>query len=171
MRKLMIGGCIVSQLVGCVANDETSTRPLATTSTSVGNIALGSAPSDTFQSSISAVDTKPRGLIAPTAVSVPAETVCSVRDLGPDGRGHRVVDREVYSFPKMTQQLVKYPALAQAVGLNEIHDCAGARQFADRYLHFREAHPDFDVDEHPSKAEVFKQFFSDPDNIDRSKFD
>ena len=70
--------------------------------------------------------------------------------------GRRVVDREIYSFPKMNRQLVEYPELARAVGLDQIRDCADARNFAVRYMKYQQAHPDFVAAERPNKADAFK---------------
>ena len=81
-------------------------------------------------------------------------TICNKRDLGPFRDG-RVVDREIYSFPKINQQLAKYPELARSLGLDQIRSCADASNFALGYLKFRQAHPKFDAAEWPDKAEAF----------------
>jgi hypothetical protein len=81
-------------------------------------------------------------------------TICNKRDLGPFRDG-RVVDREIYSFPKINQQLAKYPELARSLGLDQIRSCADASNFALGYLKFRQAHPKLDAAEWPDKAEAF----------------
>jgi hypothetical protein len=93
------------------------------------------------------------------------QTTCSEIDLG-EFRGGRVVDREIYSFPKLNQRLAKYPELAAAIGMTEIKDCEDARLFARRYFEYKQSHPDFDH-EGPSKAEQFEKFLSDPKNVAR----
>jgi len=115
------------------------------------NGTLQGAPSETGSPPVGT--TKSSNLPAPSAASADAETVCSLRDIGPDGRGNRVVDPEVYSFPKLNRQLAKYPELARAVGLEQVRSCDDARLFGERYQRFRAANPDFDKAERPSKAD------------------
>ena len=48
----------------------------------------------------------------PPAASAEAETLCSERYTDADSHGNRaVVSREIYSFPKLNEQLAKYPEL------------------------------------------------------------
>jgi len=87
------------------------------------------------------------------AASADAETVCSEKDVGGDGRGNRAVVREIYSFPKLNQHLAKYPELARAIGLDQVRTCAAARLFAERYHRYNAANPDYAAAEQPSKAD------------------
>lgn len=68
-------------------------------------------------------------------------------------RGGRVVERELYSFPKLNQQLARDPELARAVGLDQVRTCADARLFTERYHRYRDARPDYDRLDRPSKAD------------------
>jgi hypothetical protein len=135
-------------------------RPEAVPSsvTALPSLAPSAAPS-------AAVVTAPSKSGVPVVTNEHGETTCSVRDLG-EFNGGRVVDREVYSFPKLNELLAKYPDFARASGLSEVKDCEGARLFARRYFAYKRDHPTFDH-EGPSKAEQFEKFLSDPDNVAR----
>lgn len=93
------------------------------------------------------------------------ETTCSMTDFGETFRGGLViVDREIYSFPKLNALLRKHPRFAATVGLSEVKTCEDARHFSDRYREYKSAHPDFDH-EGPTKEEQFREFLSDPANV------
>jgi hypothetical protein len=106
------------------------------------------APSASVAATQPSNDPTPR--VAP---SVEGETLCSEREVGGDDQGNVAVVQEVYSFPKLNQQLAKYPELARWIGLEQVRTCADARLFAERYHRFLAEHPGFDAPEGRSKAD------------------
>ncbi|HKO49964.1 MAG TPA: trypsin-like serine protease [Polyangiaceae bacterium] len=91
------------------------------------------------------------------------ETLCSQRDLGADEDGMHVVEREIYNFPKLNEELAQFPELAEATGFRAITDCEGARKYGEAYRAFAAQHPDFRQE--TSKADEFDEMLSDPANI------
>jgi hypothetical protein len=93
------------------------------------------------------------------------EILCSTLDLGVDeDTGFSMVEREVYSLPRINDRLEKHPEMAKGIGIDQVSDCAGAREFMKRYYEYTDAHPDFRL-AGPTKAEQFERFLSDPENV------
>jgi hypothetical protein len=91
------------------------------------------------------------------------ETLCSELDLGVDEYGRQFVDREIYHFGLINDELERYPELAEGTGFTNVSDCESARAYAPKYAEFSAAHPNFRGE--PSKQESFSEFLSDPTNV------
>jgi len=91
------------------------------------------------------------------------ETLCSKQGLGVDEDGRGFVEREIYNFDKINEEIARYPELAEATGFSEVTDCESARAYGEKYAAFNRAHPNFRGD--PSKEAILDDFLSEPDAV------
>lgn len=91
------------------------------------------------------------------------ETLCNKQSLGVDEHGRQWVDREIYNFEKINEEIARYPELAEATGFSEVTDCQSARAYAEKYASFNQANPNFRAGR--SKEEIFDDFLSEPDTV------
>ncbi|MDQ2642265.1 MAG: S1 family peptidase [Myxococcota bacterium] len=90
------------------------------------------------------------------------DTLCGKQSLGVDD-GIAGVDREIYNFERVNEDIARYPEIAEATGISEVTDCESARAYSAEYLKFAMANPSFRGG--PSKDESIREFLSQPGSV------